>query len=270
MSSQKISILVPNYKMPEWTKVCLRLIRKHTDPDYVKVIVIADDSRDESLVYLRSLRWIELVERGGTQTKQTTNSSSSHSHALDLGMQQVDTPYVLSMHTDTLVHHPRWLQFLVEQIGKDDNIAGVGSWKLEKESLLKRVETLLKYYMLSLSYDICNKVRRGFTGEEAYYYLHSHCALYRTELLRKYALTFSSGGNLGRMIHQQLRQHGHLMLFLSPEKLLRYAEHIDHATTTLNPKIRCRKSHRKDKKRIQKTLQRFDVERLLADTSLDR
>jgi len=44
-----VTILIPNYKTPELTKLCLRLIRKHTDSDKIHVIVIENDSNDSSI-----------------------------------------------------------------------------------------------------------------------------------------------------------------------------------------------------------------------------
>ncbi|MBL8704260.1 MAG: glycosyltransferase, partial [Rhodospirillales bacterium] len=58
-----VTVLVPNYRTPELTRLCLRLLRKHTPPGRIRVIAIDNDSRDESLDYLRSLAWISLIER---------------------------------------------------------------------------------------------------------------------------------------------------------------------------------------------------------------
>src|SRR6185312_4131555 len=106
MRTPEVTILVPNYKTLELTKLCLRLLRKFTDPNQVKVIVVDNDSRDASLDYLRSLAWIELIERTAIPGE---SPPLSHARALDLGLARTNTPYVLSIHTDTLVHHPKWL-----------------------------------------------------------------------------------------------------------------------------------------------------------------
>src|SRR5580692_1614671 len=139
MSKPLVSILVPNYKTPELTKLCLRLLRKYTDPQLARIIVIDNDSQDESLAYLKQLGWIHLIERPRIPNEPPV---MSHARALDLGMTQVDTPYVLSIHTDTLVKRPDWLNFLISEMLRNPTIAGVGSWKLEAKPLLKR---LLKF-----------------------------------------------------------------------------------------------------------------------------
>ena len=98
-----VTALIPNYKTLKVTKLCLRLLRKYTDPKKISIIVIDNDSQDESLKYLKSLKYITLIER---KKKQDDTPSLSHARALDLALEKVTTPYVLSMHTDTFVKHP--------------------------------------------------------------------------------------------------------------------------------------------------------------------
>ncbi|MGA1443260.1 MAG: glycosyltransferase family 2 protein, partial [Methylophilaceae bacterium] len=104
MCNKKIAtVLVPNYKTLKLTKVCLRLIKKNTDLKKVHVIVIDNDSKDDSTKYLRSLNWIELIERKGIKGE---GGPMSHARALDLALTKVTTPFVIAIHTDTFVIHP--------------------------------------------------------------------------------------------------------------------------------------------------------------------
>jgi GT2 family glycosyltransferase len=132
---QQVSILIPHYKTLELTKLCLRLIRTYTDLSRVKTIVIDNNSQDESSQYLETVNWITLLKRDQTGEGGPT----AHARALDLGMGQVDTPYVLSIHTDTLVSHAGWLDYLIKKINARPNIAGIGSWKLEHKSAFARL-----------------------------------------------------------------------------------------------------------------------------------
>lgn len=65
-----------------------------------RVIVVDNGSGDDSLAYLRNLKWITLVERTATETEP---AHLSHARALDLAFKEVDTEFVLSIHADTLV-----------------------------------------------------------------------------------------------------------------------------------------------------------------------
>lgn len=115
---KKVTILVPNYKTPEITKICLRLLRKFTDFSQVEVVVIDNNSQDASLTYLRGLSWIKLVER---QPAPDDTVPLSHSRALDLALAEVKTPFVLSIHTDTFVKRSDWLDVLLKPFDNADD-----------------------------------------------------------------------------------------------------------------------------------------------------
>lgn len=269
MTIPQVTILIPHYKTLELTTLCLRLIRKHTDPSLAKVIVIDNDSQDESLPYLRCLRWIQLIER---QHIPGETPALGHSRALDLALAQVDTPYVLSIHTDTLVRNFQWLPFLLAQIEKNPNCAGVGSWKLEAKPRWKQLLKLIERSAQRIYYRITGKHSHALEGlDHNHFYLRSHCALYRTDLLKKYHTGFSDGEEVaGKAMHRKLVSHGHEMIFIPSDILLKYMDHINHATTVLNPNLsRSQKSVDKGLRRIQKSLDGFKARDILQDLSLD-
>jgi GT2 family glycosyltransferase len=270
MTAQKVTILIPNYKTLQLTKLCLRLIRKFTDPALAKVIVIDNDSRDRSLDYLRSLSWIDLIERPSNPSE---SPGLSHARALDLALSRVTTPYVLSIHTDTLVRNHEWLPFLLSEIEKDKNIAGVGSWKLEAKPLWKKILKSLERIFQKIYYLIIRKKNHALEGlDHNHYYLRSHCALYRTDLLKQYHTGFADGEEVaGKAMHRKLIEHGHRMIFLPSSILLKYMDHINHATTVLNPELsRSQQSVTKGMRRIQKSLDSFHADAILNDAQLDR
>lgn len=64
----KFSIALVNYQTFDLTKICLNLLKKHIDagllvPNKVDIGVVDNDSKDESTDYLRTLDWINLIER---------------------------------------------------------------------------------------------------------------------------------------------------------------------------------------------------------------
>lgn len=268
MTQALVTILIPNYRTLKLTKLCLRLIRKHTNLSKAKVIVIDNDSQDESLTYLRSLTWITLLERKAIPGETPVQS---HARALDMALEQVKTPYVLSIHTDTLVKHPQWLEFLLKQISRSPTIAGVGSWKLENKPTWRRMLKLLEYYMQFGFYRLIGKTSHALEGiGKNYYYLRSHCALYRMDLLRQYKLHFSDGDMVaGKEIHKQLVEYGYKMLFLPSEVLIPYLDHINHATTILNPELSRQKNTHKALRRVEKSLEKIGAKEILLDSALD-
>lgn len=259
-----VSILIPNFRTPILTKLCLRSLRKYTDTSRCKVLVIDNGSGDgeESLEYLRSLKWITLLEN---HPDPNLPPAVIHSLSMDKLLHAAETEFILSMHTDTIIKHSGWLNYLLEHIQKP-GIAGVGSWKLEKQSLLKktgkRLEDLFR-----------ERVRNFFTNtkkriEEKY--LRSHCALYRRELVIEYTKGFYDGMETGHSIHNMLHRNGFGMLFLPESELGKYMVHINHATMILNPEIAGKKTSRPQaRKKIAGFLGRDCWDNILMDTSLD-
>ncbi len=270
MSRPTVSILIPSFRTPDLTRLCLRLLNKHTRREEIQVVVIDNDSRDESVEYLRSLRWIRLIER---QRVAGELPAQAHSRALDLALEQVGTPYVLSMHTDTLVRDAGWLHYLLDRLTSRPEIAGVGSWKLEAKSIYKVVAKRTESCLQSLIGSFTRRAdERVGTDPRGARYLRSHCALYRTDLIRRYGLSFSRGGeSAGKALHRTLLEKGHEMLFLPPATLMRYVLHLNHATMVLNPELGARqRTIRAGRSRLARMMALVEAERVLADDRLDR
>lgn len=270
MSQPLVTILVPHYKTLDLTKLCLRLIRKNTDLKKVKVIVLDNGSKDKSTDYLREVKWITLIERDTTSDK---TPQLSHSNSLDEALAIVDTPFVLSIHTDTIVKKPGWIEFLLKQFADNPQIAGVGSWKLESKPWHRRFAKRIEYAWQSLYYPVIGKTDHRLEGKgENYYYLRSHCALYRTELLKKHHLGFSDGeATTGKVMHQKLLALGYEMIFLPSETLGAFVDHWNHATMVLHPELGARDSTiSKGLKRIQKGFKEMNAPQVLQDASLDQ
>lgn len=254
--SKLLTIIVPNYKTPDLTRLCLRSIRKYTDCSRVKVIAVDNDSQDESVEYLRSLKWITLVER------KTTGESGPemHARALDMIMEMVDTPLVLVIHTDTIMISDKWLDFMLAKIHADERIAGVGSWKLE-------VVSPVKLFFKKIETQIRKMLGRKILDRERYF--RSHCALYKSECVRQ-TNGFYDNNSAGVTMFAILREKGYKLPFIESEELSRYLRHLNHATMILNPSSQSRKSSNPKKLRLlQKELAKLHADQILADDSLD-
>ena len=255
--NQPVSIILPNYKTPELARLCLRSLRKFTPHDAIRIIAVDNASGDDSLEYLRSLSWIRLIERTPADIEGLP-PAVMHTTAMDLALKEVDTPFVLSFHTDTIVYRPDWLDFLLSRINRSDRIAGVGSWKLEFVPPLKRFGKSIE-----------DGLKRAFGRKKPEFrFLRSHCALYRTELLKRHTRGFGDGECAGSSIHKCLIAAGYEMDFIPPEVLIRYMDHLNHATMILNPTIGSRKTASpKARQSLEKRLEQFRA--ILADESLD-
>lgn len=259
----QVTILVPNYKTPMITKICMRLLRQHTDFSKARVIAIDNDSGDESLEYLKTLDWIDLIER---PREADDTPPLSHARALDLALARVETPYVMTIHTDTFIRRPEWLDVLLEPFQKNPDLAGVGSWKLETKTLLQRWGKKIEGAWQSLF----SREKEAVSEDELY--LRSHCAIYRMDVIRKLGTGFSDGeGTAGSVMHRKMKAAGYQMLFLEAEFLGQYLDHLNHATMILNPELGSRASSiRKGSRNLKKKLRGFDVEKIMANEQLDK
>lgn len=175
------------------------------------------------------------------------------------------------------------------------DIAEVGSWKLEKKpGLLKRVGKTIEHGTRTFTHKITGNHKKlkevelqkesGYyslfqknsqnlnCNTNTFYYLRSHCALYRTDLIKKYNLSFTGGeGTSGSLMHSTLVKNNYKMIFLSVDFLSRYLVHLNHATMVLNPELGAKKNTvQKGVKRNQKELKRLNAHEVLKDSTLDK
>lgn len=259
MHTPQVTIIIPNYKTKDLTKLCLRSLRRYTDLKRVQVIVVDNNSADESTDYLRSVEWIKLIER---RPMPNETGPEMHARALDLALGQVDTPYVMVMHTDTIVINEHWLDFLINQFNASSNIAGVGSWKLEFIPFYKRVGKLFENFIRNLF---------GRNPKKEVQYLRSHCAMYRTNLVREFGQSFFDHDTAGKSLHLALQRAGYDMYFIDSLELMKYIRHLNHATMILNPSPSDRKTSKpKARKRIEHELESLQYREILSDDTLDK
>ena len=260
------TICIINYKTELLTKLCLRSIRKFTRTPY-QVIVVDNNSCDESLTYLRQVKWIRLIEREGKEIP--SGPAMAHASAMDIGLQACETDFLISMHSDTFVYRQNWLDQLMTPFANDPLMACSGGGKLDLkpkwEIWLKKC-TDYKEWWRKLNRK--NLPRRDF-------YIRSICGAYRMEYLKELNLKFTDGFDHGMTAAQQMYYdlmaagyHSHIIPEYDQASCI---HHLAHATMVLNPEFSVRKhTEKKCKKRLQKVLESDLTKQILADNSLDR
>ncbi len=258
MPEPLVSIIIPHYQTESLARLCLRSIRRYTTKTPHEVIVIDNGSSDGgSLEYLRSVKWIKLIERTEGISDLPGNA---HKEALDAGIAASSGEFLLSFHTDTIPITEGWLAWLVGKMQADPQIAAAGTYKLEHKKLLKRLEHWFKA-----------KMQRGEIPREDKHVIRSHCALYRRSVMEELGLDFISEGTVtGQGVHWAIEDGGYIAKMLSVSEMLRYVVHLNHGTMVLLPELGARKSTiRKGHSRIDKFLNRKEVHDILQDDSLD-
>ena len=264
----KATICVVNYKTFDLTRLCLRSIRKFTNYPY-EVIVVDNDSQDQSLEYLRFLKWIRLIERS---TENELSGGYSHAAALDLGLENCNTEFFISMHSDVIVQKADWLTSLVSCFDRDEMVACVGSGKVE---LIPKWRVLLK-----TATDFRTFKRKFFREPDPVgkhrYYNRTICCLYRTDILRRENLSFLMGRNKGlksgKKLYFELVDRDYKTVELPPVVMGKYIIHLAHATQTVNPdEFTLRKKTIKKCSRFTTALMQSDrIISILQDDSLDK
>ena len=268
LTANKATICVVNYKTLDFTRLCLRSIRKFTDYHH-ELIVVDNDSNDDSLGYLRKLTWIRLIER--KHPPDQPRGSCDQGAALDIGLANCNTEYFVVMHSDTFIKNSNWLTELISNFSQDEKTACVGSGKIELKprwlQILKKC-TDFKAWLRALWSTPGQR-------EQARYYNRSICCLYKTEVLRREKLSFLMGNKkgftVGQKLYYELVDRGYKTVELPPSEMGRYIVHLAHATQVINPaefKLRS-KTHRKFSRLADKILSSPVIQNIISDDSLD-
>ena len=269
MEKGAVTICVVNYKTLDLTRLCLRSIRKYTRYPY-KVLVIDNDSQDESVDYLKRLDWIRFVER----KDKTTDSSGGYAHAaaLDMGLQHCDAPFFMAMHSDTFVHKQGWLGELMRYFEENSQLACVGGGKCELTPTwnvwLKKLTDFKTFKRMLLRVPDPVGMYR--------YYNRTVCSIYRAEILRQEGLSFlmdrDKGLTVGKKLYFELVDRGYPTVELSDRMMRRYLWHLAHATQVVNAdeyNLRNR-TLRKTRRLLDKIMKSEQVRQIMADDTLDQ
>ncbi|HEX42602.1 MAG TPA: glycosyltransferase [Phycisphaerales bacterium] len=261
------TLCIVNYKTLDFTRLCLRSIRRFTRIP-CEVIVVDNNSADASTEYLRLLKWIRLIERRPEPGEQ---GGIAHAAALQEGLDRCRTEFFVSMHSDTFVQTDGWLSDLIGYFAGDPQVACVGSGKLE---LIPRWRMWLKQ-----ATDIRTFKRKLLRVPDPLskhrYYNRTICCLYRTDVLKKENLSFlmdrDKGVTAGKKLYFELVDRGYATIELPPSVMSRYVLHLAHATQVVNPQeftVRSRTT-RKCNRLVRKVMSSPAVQQILNDNRLD-
>ncbi len=219
--------------------------------------------------YLKSLNWIKLIERRAGEDEP--GGGYAHAAGLDVGLENCNTEFFVSMHSDTFVLKYGWLRDLISFFGSDENIVCVGSGKIE---LIPKWRVILKN-----ATDFRTFKRKILKEPDPVgkfrHYNRTICSLYRTDILRREQLSFLKGRDVGltggKKLYFELVDSGYKTVELSPSIMGQFIYHLAHATQVINPSefnLRDR-TRRKINRNIKKIMNSQQVQAIIADSSLD-
>ncbi len=123
MQEKKVTIVIPNYNGIKYIRGCMDSLRLQEGEPF-DIIVIDNASTDGSLEILQQ-------EYPGAKVI-ALSENTGFDHAVNLGIQESKTPYVLLLNNDT-VTKPNFVQALVEAIEESEDIFSVSSMMLSME-----------------------------------------------------------------------------------------------------------------------------------------
>jgi len=218
MAADEVTILIPHFQTLDAIRHCLRALRRHTPPG-CRVRVLDNGSRDASLAYLQSLRWIELVETG-----LSNDTWQSHYDCLNEAAAAVATPHFVVMHSDLYIHDGGWLRFLRDRL-VSGGYAAVGP---RHQSIPVRGPWVLLWRFGAL---FERKVHGGYPR------LRSMCTLFETDAFHAAGCRFTTSSvhqDITFLVAEQLADSGRKVLTLPAYALSRYMFHTSATTRIAN------------------------------------
>ncbi|MFV3014382.1 hypothetical protein PVE_R1G6071 [Pseudomonas veronii 1YdBTEX2] len=224
------SIALVNYKSLDLTKKCLQLLQDVIQEKSISVYVVDNDSRDSSAEYLRTLSWINLIER---KPEHPEAGNIAHGRALDLALGFVETEYVFLLHTDTFIYDLEVFNMMLAQCAEQQDVAAAGCLEQLDRGFFRsawRISSrFFKHYTRRGLKVLGIKSREPKPYREKH--LKSFCTLWNVRLIKKHGLHFQMDErNPGYELQDRMTELGYRIRFISPRKIFRYLDHIQSGT----------------------------------------
>jgi glycosyltransferase involved in cell wall biosynthesis len=231
-STANFSIALVNYKTLDLTKTCLELLHKALHGTDVPVIVVDNNSNDASSEYLRTLDWIQLIERKPAGPEA---GNIAHGRALDLALEQVETDYLFLLHTDTFIYDPSVFAMMIGQCAGQTDVAAVGCLEQLHRGVVRSIWRLAsrfcKHYARRGLLALGVQARAPKPYREVH--LKSFCTLWNAKLVKQHRFHFQMDErNPGYELQDRMTALGYAIRFISPGKMFRYLDHIQSGTVS--------------------------------------
>lgn len=248
----QFDICIVNYNTRELTSACLKHILSVTQNDHCDIWVVDNGSTDGSVEMLESLPGIKLITR---QPDQAEEGHTAHANAIDLVFNSTNKPYLVLMHTDTIIYSPRALDMLFTEMARHTKIGAVGCLDQVYEgslgSVLKKLKKGVsrKKKMLAFMLGLRDKPPSKNVPDV---HIRSFFSIWNVGAMKNEGLCFNMGNmNPGYMAQNILTDRGYSFVALPPRLFFRDLDHLEAATVAQKNPYHFK--HRKSK-RFQKKL----------------
>ena len=224
------SIVLVNYKTLDITKACLELLHKHVGHRNIPVWVVDNDSADESVEYLRSLDWINLIERKPAGKEA---GHMAHGRALDMALARVSTDYLFLLHTDTFIYDESVFDMMLSKCLNDPQVAAAGCVEQLDRGVIRSswryASRLYKHHYRRLKQALGLRSKDPKPWREVH--LKSFCTLWNCGLMKQHDLHFQLDDRVpGYTLQDRMVEMGYTVEFISPGTIFKYLDHIQAGT----------------------------------------
>ena len=252
-----LSIIIPQYKTPELIRLCIRAVKQFSvlNPE---IIVIDNNSGDDSIDYLRQVKNITLIEN-----KRKCNGADAHKLALDLGVKKARGQWILFFHSDSIVLKKGWDEDLIDLSKKYPNMVGATTIYRDINPFAPWYTKLLRYFKERSSFF-------NYTFNATDKKIMSYCFLIEREFLLKTKYQFhGSPGDVGDSLYQIHIKNKKPFILLGRNMLTRFIWHTSNATSLAAGLMNNEKSKQKFIKKRNQLLSSDIISNLLQNKALD-
>lgn len=254
-----ISIIIPHFRTEQYIRICLRSLRKYTYGDY-EVIVIDNNSSDDSIKYLRTLKWIKLIEN-----PTELIGGQAHKEALDIGIKHASGDWLCFFHSDTIVLKQAWDMILMEMI-KESNAVGLAPGDRDINCFrpwVQRFSLQIREVIRNTKYQLHRKpaIRK----------VMSFCFIIKADIIKNSGISFSSGKkDVICDFYKNILQDQYPFLLVGRKKLEPLLWHTSNITSILTGQLTESRLIRKFDRKNHQLIRQQEIKKILGDSSLDR
>jgi glycosyltransferase involved in cell wall biosynthesis len=252
-----ISIIIPQYKTFEVTRLCLRALKKFSKLD-IEIIVVDNNSQDESVAYLKRNKWIKLIENHNAPI-----GGQGHKQALDIGIKAANGEWVLLFHSDTIVLTDGWDITLLELLNRYPNAVGASS-------TIREINKFLVWY---------KKGSRYIKEWHSYFHhkldptndkIMSYCFILKRDFLMSINFNFESAeGDVADALYKTEIKEKHEFILMGRLFLDKLLWHTSNVSSIFTGQINDQKSVKKFQQKMQSLFSTNLVSNLVNDSTLD-
>lgn len=174
--NMKVTIVIPNYNGKHFMKPCLASLKEQTCHDY-RILVVDNASTDGSIEYMKeNYPEIDVI---------ALDQNYGFSRAVNVGIQNSTTPYVILLNNDTTVD-PHYVEEMIKAIEKSPRIFSVSS-KMIQMYHPELIDSAGDLYTL-IGWGICRGAGRpisNYTEADDIFTACAGAAIYRRSAFKK-------------------------------------------------------------------------------------